>query len=107
MEKEINPAAIQVMDFGGSGVRGIGLKIKDGVGKPFVICLDPEVEPVCFASIDAYIEGTLGTTEPENRCWIAVGKEYYAMGALARERFHATPDLNPLKWESAVLKTLA
>lgn len=107
MEKEINPAASLVLDFGGSGARGIGLKIKDGLGKPILICLDPEVEPVDKASIDAYESGTMGTTEPENRSWIAVGSFYYAIGRLARERFHATPDLKPLKWEDAVSKTLA
>jgi len=107
MEKKINPAASLVMDFGGSGSRGIGLKVKDGIGKPFLICLDPEVEPVTSESIDAYSAGTLGETEPENRCWIAVGKQHYAIGALARERFHATVDLHPLKWEDAVRKTLA
>ena len=107
MEKEINPAASLVLDFGGSGARGIGLKIKDGLGKPILLCLDPEVEPVHKESIDAYEAGTMGTTEPENRCWIAVGSEHYAIGTLARERFHATPDLKPLKWEDAVTKTLA
>jgi hypothetical protein len=107
MEKEINPAASLVLDFGGSGARAIGLKIKDGLGKPILICLDPEVEPVDRESIDAYESGTMGSTEPENRSWIAVGDEYYAIGRLARERFHATPDLKPLKWEDAVRKTLA
>ena len=106
-QKEINPAASLVIDFGGSGARSIGLKIKSGLGKPILICLDPEVEPVDKDSIDAYQSGTMGSTEPENRCWIAAGSEYYAIGCLARERFHATPDLNPLKWEDAVRKTLA
>ena len=66
MEKEINPAASLVLDFGGSGARGIGLKIKDGLGKPILLCLDPEVEPVHKESIDAYESGTMGTTEPES-----------------------------------------
>jgi len=106
MDNSFNPAAILVMDFGGSGVRGIGVKVSDNMGKPFLICLDPEVAPVGKESIDAYSKGTLGATEPENRCWIALGKQYYAIGALARERFCATADLLPLKWEDAIRKTL-
>lgn len=107
MDNSFNPAAALVMDFGGSGAKGIGLRIGEGMGKPFLICIDPEVEPVSKASIDAYTEGILGTPEPENRCWIAVGKQYYAIGALARERFLATVDLNPLKWEDAIRKSQA
>ena len=107
MEDSFHSAAALVMDFGGSGAKGIGFRTESGIGKPFLICLNPEVEPVTKASIDAYMSGTLGATEPENRCWIAIGKQYYAVGALARERFHAEVDLHPLKWEDAIRKTLA
>ena len=46
MEDLFHCAAALVMDFGGSGAKGIGLRTESGIGKPFLICLNPEVEPV-------------------------------------------------------------
>ncbi len=106
-ENKFSAAAGLVMDFGGSSVRGIGFRTSHGIGKPFLICMEPEVEPVSKESIDAYKAGVIGSTTPENSCWIAVGKQYYALGALAKDRFHSSFDLKPLKWEDAVRKTLA
>jgi hypothetical protein len=89
---------VLTLDMGGSKTKAVVQEYPEG--KPVVLLLDSEVADVGKASVETVEpEGT-----PENRAWVGIRGEYYALGELARRRFGGISQLKELKYELAVPK---
>lgn len=78
--------------------------------KPFnleLLLMEPEVASVRKQSIEAYERNKIGKAAPENSAWVEYEGKYRAVGFLAKNRFHANPGLQELKFEKAIYKVLA
>lgn len=93
------------LDFGGSATKIVYATSLDQ--KARLLCMEPEVAVLARESILEYEGGKLGSSDPENVAWVAVGEQYRAVGYLAQSRFYANAGLSQLKYERAIYKTLA
>jgi hypothetical protein len=93
------------LDFGGSATKIVYATSLDQ--KARLLCMEPEVAVLARESILEYEGGKLGSSDPENVAWVAVGEQYRAVGYLAQSRFYANAGLSELKYERAIYKTLA
>ena len=93
------------LDFGGSATKIVYATSSDQ--KARLLYMEPEVAVLARESILEYEGGKLGSSDPENVAWVAVGEQYRAVGYLAQSRFHANAGLSELKYERAIYKTLA
>ncbi|MBR8839183.1 MAG: ParM/StbA family protein [Stigonema ocellatum SAG 48.90 = DSM 106950] len=93
------------LDFGGSATKIVYATSLDQ--KARLLCMEPEVAVLGRESILEYEGGKLGSSDPENVAWVAVGEQYRAVGYLAQSRFYANAGLSELKYERAIYKTLA
>ncbi|MBD2772586.1 ParM/StbA family protein [Iningainema tapete] len=93
------------LDFGGSATKIVYATSLDH--KARLLCMEPEVAVLARESILEYEGGKLGSSDPENVAWVAVGEQYRAVGYLAQSRFYANAGLSELKYERAIYKTLA
>lgn len=99
--KQSLPDITVALDFGGSGSKIIYEGIGRGAASLF---MEPEV-----AAITPQIANTqnkLGATDPENACWVQYKAGCFAVGYLARSRYHGNAGLHELKYERAIYKTL-
>ena len=103
MGRKRNPIVIVVMDFGGS-ITKIVVYID---GQLWSLNMEPGVIEVTANLIEHYQQNKLGQASPQDRAWIQVGEQYYAVGFLASNRFLANAGLSRLKYERAWIKVLA
>lgn len=66
----------------------------------------PEVAQVSSANLEINNNTQIVAVHLENRAWVKVGQDYWAVGNFAK-RFHAHAGLNQPKFERAICKTLA
>ncbi|MBD2505517.1 acetate and sugar kinases/Hsc70/actin family protein [Anabaena azotica] len=84
------PRIAASFDLGGSHNRGIVQIYPEGV--PIVIAMGPEIAD---ASPDS-ITHSFRQLRPDST-WVGIGKDYYVLGALAKEAFFGTPAIKELK----------
>ncbi|MEM7556969.1 MAG: ParM/StbA family protein [Cyanobacteria bacterium P01_A01_bin.84] len=99
------PVISVVLDFGGSGTKGIYSKYETRTAHS--LFMEPEVISVRAESIQIYEENCIGTTDYENKAWVSVKQEMKAVGYLAESEYHGNSGLTELKYERAIYKTLA
>ncbi len=88
-------------DFGASLARAI-YTIGNEKIEQSLIFFEPEVVEVHRESIETYENSKQGTGREENSAWLKLGETYYAVGFLARNRFHTLKSLNTLKIDAAI-----
>jgi hypothetical protein len=96
---------IVAIDFGGSATKAI-YTLSEPHQVPSSLIMAPEVIRVSPTQLEIYSNTQMVAVQPENRAWIKVGQDYWAVGNFAK-RFHAHAGLNQPKFERAVYKTLA
>ncbi|MFL9458416.1 ParM/StbA family protein [Tolypothrix bouteillei VB521301_2] len=89
---------VLTLDMGGSKTKAIVQEYSAML--PTVLLLDSEVADVGKASVETVEPEGL----PENRAWVGIRGEYYALGELARRRFGGISQLKELKYQLAVPK---
>lgn len=98
------PDLIMTIDFGGSLTKAI---FADASLNENLLLMEPEVISVPYSAIAAHEETKLGNPDPVDAAWLEVDGQCYAVGYLARSKFHGNPGLSSLKYERAFPKTLA
>lgn len=99
-----SPFISVVLDFGGSGTKGIYSKYETRTAHS--LFMEPEVISVSQESIKTHEKNCIGSTEPENKAWVSIKNETKAVGYLAQS-YYANAGLAELKYERAIYKTLA
>ncbi len=97
------PDLVLAIDLGGSKTKAIAVAYASGA-KPVLLCMEPEVADVSYASLQDYEQNKSGTSEPEDTCWIGVGDDYHAVGFLAQHKYGGNSLLKQLKEASAIPK---
>lgn len=86
------------LDLGGSKTKTVVSVYPDG--DPVVVVMEPEIADVSKESLaNLQADGV-----PENRCWVGIEGEYYALGLLGRTAFGGLSMLRDLKYTLAVPK---
>lgn len=98
------PDLIMTIDFGGSLTKAI---FADEFLNEHLLVMEPEVISVSESAIAAHEEMKLGSPDPVDAAWLSVDGQCYAVGYLARSKFHGNPGLSSLKYERAFPKALA
>jgi hypothetical protein len=96
---------IAAIDFGGSATKAV-YALSDQLQSPSSLVMAPEVIQMSSMNLEINSNTQIIAVSPENRAWVKVGQEYWAVGNLAK-RFHAHAGLNQPKVERAICKTLA
>ncbi|NJO65322.1 MAG: ParM/StbA family protein [Richelia sp. RM2_1_2] len=100
-KKNDSPLLILALDFGGSATKSVYCIEQNQTAS---LVMEPEVVKI---SLDSIASEILGATEPENAAWVNYMGETFAVGYLAKSKYHANQGLKELKYERAVAKTLA
>ncbi len=103
-KKRKNTQLVITIDFGGSMTKAIAVNAE---GKQQLICLDPQVQRVSWESLLHYQKNIFAEQAAEDRAWVKLGNNFYAVGYLAKEQFRGTTKLSIPKYYEAVQKTLA
>lgn len=72
-----------------------------------LLLMEPEVVFLPRKSIELYEKNRVGSTAPENAAWVEFQDKCWAVGFLAKSRFHGDLGLAELKFERAIYKVLA
>ncbi|BAY41226.1 hypothetical protein NIES2111_56220 (plasmid) [Nostoc sp. NIES-2111] len=91
------PRIAASFDLGGSHNRGIVQIYPEGV--PIVIAMGPFVADASSDSIKHSFRQLR-----QDSTWVGIGKDYYVLGALAKEAFFGTPALKELKFHYGLPK---
>ncbi len=100
MERNRHPRLALAIDFGSSMSKAIA----NVCNEVWSLNMEPEVMTVSSESIDHYQNNKLGQASPADRARVGIGKEYYAVGFFAPNRFLGNPGLKRLKYELATPK---
>ena len=102
--RPFKPDVVIALDFGGSLTKII---YQSDDGSPQVLTMFPEVAVTTASSGSAWTDGIPGLeSPPESRAWVEVESQRWAVGAAARQ-LYAPAGLKGVKWERAIVKTLA